>query len=99
VTVPRAVAVVVTDNPDRYAKQLLSHVGRKNGTQPLDGVPAGGRIVFPDGIGTIRPEEGRLVLEAEAADAAGLAHVQDVLGRHLERFGARLELVVAWEAG
>lgn len=93
---PRATAVVVTDNPDRYAKQLLSHVGRKNGTEPLDGVPAGGRIVFPDGVGTVRPEEGRLVLEADAPDADGLAHVTDVLGRHLERFGARLELVVTW---
>jgi len=95
--VPRAVAVVVTDNPDRYAKQLLSHVGRKNGTEPLDGVPAGGRIVFPDGVGTIRPEEGRLVLEADAPDPAGLAHVTDVLGRHLERFGARTELAVTWD--
>ena len=95
---PRATAVVATADPDRYAKQLLSHVGRKNGTEPLDGVPTGGRIVFPDGVGTIRPEPGRLVLEAEAPDAAGLAHVTDVLGRHLERFGARLDLVVTWHS-
>jgi len=95
--VPHARAVVATESSERYAKQLLSHVGRKNGVEPLDGVPAGGRIVFPDGVGTIRPEPGRLVLEADAADAAGLDHVEDVLGRHLERFGARRELAVTWE--
>ena len=93
---PRAVAVVATDAADRYAKQLLAHVGRKNGVEPLDGVPAGGRIVFPDGVGTVRPEEGRLVLEADADGDEGLAHVTDVLARHLERFGSRRELVVEW---
>lgn len=93
---PTATAVVVTDHAERYAKQLIAHVGRKNGFEALDGVPTGGRIVFTDGIGTIRPEPGRLVLLADAADEAGLAHVTDVLGRHLERFGARRELHVVW---
>jgi hypothetical protein len=37
------------------------------------------------------------VLEAAAPDADSLAHVEDVLARHLERFGARRELVVIWE--
>jgi uncharacterized protein len=93
----RAIAYVVTDAPDRYGKQLLSHLGRKNTVEQLDGAPNGGRLVFSDGVGTVRPEEGRLVLEATADSDAGLAHVQDVLGRHLERFGARRELVVDWQ--
>ena len=37
-----------------------------------------------------------LLLEASAADADSLAAVEDVLGRHLERFGARRELTVTW---
>jgi uncharacterized protein len=94
----RASAAVPTDAAARYAKQLVSHLGRKNTVEPLDGVPDGGRLVFAYGTGTVRPESDRLVLLAEAADADSLARVQDVLKRHLERFGARRELVVEWEA-
>jgi uncharacterized protein len=94
--VPTSIAAVVTDAPERYAKQLLAHLGRKNTVEPVDGVPEGGRLLFAYGVGTVRPEAGRLVLEATAADDESLARVQDVLGRHLERFGARRELTVRW---
>ena len=94
---PRSTAVVATDAPARYAKQLLAHLGRKNTVEGLDGVPDGGRLVFAYGTGTVRPGDGTLVLDAAADDADGLARVEDVLGRHLERFGARRELVVTWE--
>ena len=94
---PRSTAVVVTDAPVRYAKQLLTHLGRKNTVEPVDGEPDSGRLVFVDGTGTVRPQDGRLVLDADADDADGLAHVEDVLARHLERFGARRELAVAWQ--
>jgi uncharacterized protein len=90
-----SVAVVTTDAAARYAKQLLSHVGRK-ATVEHDGESTGGRLVFGYGVGTVRPQEGRLVLEAAAADLESLAHVEDVLGRHLERFGARHGLTVTW---
>ena len=39
------------------------------------------------------------MLEAAAEDVESLAHVEDVLGRHLERFGAKRELVVTWQRG
>jgi len=91
-----ATAVVTTDAAVRYAKQLLTHLGRKNSVEPLDGAPEGGRLIFAYGLGTVRPEDGRLVLEAEASDDESLARVQDVLARHLERFGARRELSVHW---
>jgi hypothetical protein len=94
--VPTSTAAVPTDAAERYAKQLLAHIGRKNPVEPIDGFPEGGRLVFPYGTGTVRPETGRLVLEAAAPDAESLARVQDVLGRHLERFGARRELIVTW---
>lgn len=85
---PRSTAVVVTDAPARYAKQLLAHLGRKNTVEPVDGDPDGGRLVFAYGTGTVRPDAGQLVLDAVAADAESLARVEDVLSRHLERFGA-----------
>jgi hypothetical protein len=42
--------------------------------------------------------DGVLTLPAEAPDDEALDHVQDVLGRHLARFGRRNELTVAWTA-
>ena len=36
------------------------------------------------------------MLEAAAADAESLARVKDVMQRHLEKFGARRELLVSW---
>jgi uncharacterized protein len=89
-------ATVPTDAAARYAKQLLAHLGRKNPVEPVHGSPDAGRLAFAYGTGTVRPEADRLVLEAAAPDAESLARVQDVLGRHLERFGARRELTVRW---
>ena len=91
-------AVVVTDSPSRYAKQLLSHLGHKVTVEPLADQPApAGRLVFAYGTGTVVPQGGALVLEAAAADAESLARVKDVMQRHLEKFGARRELIVSWE--
>ena len=74
---------------------LLEELGHR--VEPVDDGSNGGRLVFAYGTGTVRPEGSRLVLEAAAPDADSLAHVEDVLARHLERFGARRELVVIWE--
>jgi uncharacterized protein len=68
----RATAVVVTDAPARYAKQLLAHLGRKNTVEP-DG--EGGRLVFSYGVGTVQPGHGQLLLTAEApGENARVAH-------------------------
>jgi hypothetical protein len=93
----RSIAVVTTDAPERYAKQLLAHLGRKNTVETVDGERQGGRLVFAYGTGTVRAEDNHLVLEATAEDSDSLAHVEDVLARHLERFGAKRELVVTWQ--
>ena len=92
-----SVAVVTTDAPERYGKQLLSHLGRKVQTEPLPDRPApAGRLVFAYGVGTVLPMPGQLILRATAANQESLARVQDVLQRHLEKFGARRELTVTW---
>jgi hypothetical protein len=86
-------ADVVTDAPARYAKQLLSHLGRRvefvtEGAASTAELAGGtGRVVVGDGV---------LTLLAEAPDAEALARVQHVLGSHLERFGQRNELAVTW---
>jgi hypothetical protein len=89
-----SVARIPTGQPARYIKQLVSHLSHRATTELL-----------PDGQGVIRLDVGHcvlsaapdeLVLTASADDAEGLARVQDVVGRHLERFGAREELRVHW---
>jgi hypothetical protein len=90
-------AVVPTDAPARYAKQLLAHLGRKAGVEPVEGDPDAGLLRLSAGTGVVRSRDDHLVLEASAEDAERLALVEDVLGRHLERFGARRELVVTWQ--
>ena len=90
-----SVAHVATDAAPRYAKQLASHLGRRGNVEELEG--GGYRLTFGAGEGTVVPEPDRLVLRATAPDGAALARVEDVLGRHLERFGRRNELTVVWE--
>ncbi len=90
-------AKVPTEAAPRYAKQLLSHLGHRAQVEALEGEPDGGKLVFAYGTGTVRPAGDHILLEAEAGDEESLRHVEDVLARHLERFGARRELVVTWQ--
>ncbi|MES5817989.1 DUF2218 domain-containing protein [Streptomyces sp. RG80] len=92
---PRSEAHVPTDRPHRYAKQLASHLGRRS-TTSWDEVAGEGGIEFQNGTGTLTATEGALVLVVEA-DVEHLAVLEDVVGRHLVRFGAKDELVVEWK--
>ena len=96
---PTSTAVIQTDAPARYAKQLLAHLGRKVPVEQVSGVPHAQRLVFAYGSGVVRPEPDHLVLEATAGDAESLARVEDVLARHLLKFGRRQELAVSWLPG
>lgn len=93
---PSSIAHVTTDQAARYAKQLASHLGRKI---PAESLPDGAtRLTFPFGHGVLTPQPEQLVLRATADDTHALDQVQDVLGRHLERFGQRNELTVTWQS-
>jgi hypothetical protein len=89
-----SVARVVTDQPGRYLKQIVSHLGHKRTTWvDRDG---SGVVDFGSGRCTLTAQAGFLLLSASAPDATELDHVRDVLGRHLERFGSREGLRVTW---
>ena len=92
----RSIADVPTDAAARYAKQLLAHLGHKVAVEEIDGEPLGGRLIFAYGTATVIPGRDSLTLRAAAADSESLARVQDVVSRHLQRFGARRALVVEW---
>jgi len=89
-----SVARVATPQPARYIKQMVSHLGHKL-TTALDDSGAG-VVEFESGRCTLDAEPGVLVLAASAIDQTALARVQDVVGRHLERFGGREGLTVTW---
>jgi hypothetical protein len=86
-------ADVPTDSPDRYAKQLLSHLGRRV-TWTTDGDVSTAEIA--GGTGRVVVGDGVLTLIVEAPDGETLGRVQHVLGSHLERFAQRSELQVTW---
>jgi uncharacterized protein len=88
-------AEVATATPERYAKQLVSHLGHR---VPVEPTPDGDVLTFDQGRGVVRVGEGVLVLEAQGQGEAALGVVQDVLGRHLLKFGSRAELTVTWSA-
>lgn len=87
-------ADVATATPERYAKQLVAHLGRKlefttNGLTCAAAIgDATGHIVVGDGV---------LTLIATGPDEDAVARGEHVLGSHLERFGRRDELTVTWD--
>ena len=90
-------ADVVTDAPGRYAKQLVSHLGRK---VEFVEEPAGTWTAHVGGS-TARVTVGGdgLVLQAERSDEETVGRLEHALGSHLERFGQRRELTVTWQRG
>jgi hypothetical protein len=90
-----SVANVKTDRPERYLKQLVSHMGRKVDSEQSDDGSTGS-MTFSSGRCTLTAEPGTLVLTVHAEDEERLAAVQDVVTRHLVRFATQDELVVEW---
>ena len=95
-------ASVNTDRAARYGKQLSAHLGHKRKTTWQDEAQIGD-ITFDRGRATMSATSSQLELVIEldpsvpAMEAATeLAYMEDVVGRHLARFGSRHELVVSW---
>ena len=91
-------ADVVTDAPGRYAKQLVSHLGRKvDFVHESSSTGDTWTAHVAGAVARITVQDGLLVLQAEAPEPEGLARLEGALGNHLERFGQRRELTVTWQ--
>jgi hypothetical protein len=88
-----ASAFVLTSRPERYIKQLVRHFGNKVEAELTD---EGGRLQFDFGVCDLKAAPTGIELIGTAEDAAQLAILKDVVGRHLIRFGANDELTVSW---
>lgn len=96
-------ATVATDASARWAKQLASHLGRP-GKMATQDTPRGPRLSMQvDGVAAAclldTSDPAALRLHVEAGDEAAAARMADVVGGHLERFGAKAGLVVVWDDG
>ncbi|MFD8754989.1 DUF2218 domain-containing protein [Kitasatospora sp. NPDC059577] len=91
---PVSTARVTTDRPGRYAKQLAAHMGRKIETSYSEETGRG-TLVFGAGTATLEAQPDALLLTVEG-ERDKLPGLEDVVGRHLVRFGSRDELVVEW---
>jgi uncharacterized protein len=89
----RSTAEVTTDKPVPYMRQLCKHFGHKVDASFGDD---SGYIQFEFGRCELHAADGRLTLEVSAADEESHERMERVIGSHLERFGRRDELSVAW---
>ncbi len=88
-------ADVTIERPQRYAKQLASHISHKVQVDNFDG---GGYLAhIGEGLGHIMPSGSRLTLVAEANDDETLERIQSVLGKHLLQFTPEFpEVMIEW---
>ena len=87
-------ATVATDRPGRYGKQLVAHLTRR-AVGEWDEQTETGWIEFTGGRVTLTSADAALDL-ALAAGSDDVERLEDVVGRHLVRFGTRDELHVRW---
>ena len=87
-------ADVATEKPVAYMRQLCKHFGHKvDASFDEDS----GHIQFEFGRCDLHANDGTLALEVSAADADDHERMERVIGSHLERFGRRDGLTVAWQ--
>ncbi len=92
----KSTARVAIERPERWAKQLVSHLGHKAEVTEIE---QGNRLTLTVGVGLVLVNDGCVLLEAEAPDEESLAKVENVLGGHLERFAHEHEIKVIWTRG
>ena len=87
-------ARVTTSRPDRYAKQLAAHLGRKHGGH-WSGTERSGWVQFPSGRVDLSAADGLLTVTV-AADSQAVTELQDIIARHLVRFAGDDAVQVHW---
>ena len=85
---------MVTERPERYAKQLAGHWARKTEQAEESGATT---LRFDNGnTVALRPAPGVLEIEVTVPDGEDVDGFARVVAEHLQRFGQRDELDVTW---
>jgi hypothetical protein len=86
-------AEVLTDRSERFAKQLVTHLGRKIEWVTEDGVSTAS---FGTASASVAPTDGVLVLTASGTSLEEVAQIEDALARHLHKFAFRHPVEISW---
>jgi hypothetical protein len=87
-------AHVAIERPERYAKQLASHMGNKVPTEAIDG---GWKLTFDIGSATLLCKDTTLTMTAVAENLEDLKKIEFALVKHLVKFAVKLgELEIEW---
>lgn len=97
-----SVGTCFTDRATRYGKQLATHMSRRHGGG-WDSVSNTGTIELIKGRAVVScgADSGRdtLVVTLDADDAESARFLEDVIERHLVKFGAKDGLTMTWTPG
>lgn len=87
-------AMVQIERPERYAKQLASHMGHKVPSEPIEN---GWKLTFGIGEATLVPNQTQLVMTARAENLEDLKMIQGALDKHLLKFTTKLPPIeITW---
>jgi hypothetical protein len=92
-----AEAKVSIERPERWAKQLVSHLGNKAKVEELDGFS---KLTFGEegtSVGLVSTDAEHILLTALGQTQEDVDRAKNVLGKHLERFAEKLEIKVDWQ--
>jgi hypothetical protein len=95
-TSAESTAVVPTARPARYGKQLVSHLTRHVRGEWAE-TENQGWLDFGGAQAELDADRAGALSIRLRAEPSQLSIYEEVLGSHLVRFGARDELVVAWQ--
>lgn len=86
-------STLATPNASRYLQQLCKHFEHK---LPVSYDASTGSIAFASGVCALTADADALTMVVTPTSPDTLAQVQDVVARHLVRFGFREDLTVVW---
>ena len=86
-------ATVATDRPERFAKQLVTHLGRKVTWTTVGNAST---ATFGTATAGVATDAETLTLTATGKTDDEVALVENVLGSHLERFAFRHPVEITW---
>ena len=93
-TTLRSHAVVPTERAERWVTQLASHLGHKAEVVRTD---TSATLAIAGGSCVMTWDAAAARFAATAPEAEALGRIEDVVGRHLERFAAKEGLTVDWQ--
>ena len=87
-------AKVMMERPERYAKQLASHMGHR---VPFEKIGDSYEAKFGETLGQLEPGAGFLLMRVSGATQDDLTGPQSALEKHLRQFAKDQDLIIEWK--